>query len=69
MNEYISKYEPIEEIQRIYCTGCNSYNGVMCRSCEHQDDIYHRRYESRGRTACEAWAVDTKSPCRCCKRV
>lgn len=39
MNEYISKHEPIEEIQRIYCTGCNSYNGVMCRSCEHQDDI------------------------------
>lgn len=39
MNEYISKHEPIEEIQRIYCTGCNSYNGAMCRSCEHQDDM------------------------------
>mgnify|MGYP004458660625 CR=1 FL=1 len=39
MNEYISKHEPIEEIQRIYCTGCNSYNGAMCRACEHQDDM------------------------------
>lgn len=39
MTEYISKHELIEEIQRIYCTGCNSYNGVMCRSCERQDDM------------------------------
>ena len=39
MDEYISKHEPIEEIKRIYCTSCNSYNGAMCRACEHQDDI------------------------------
>ena len=39
MNDYISKNEPIEEIKRIYCTSCNSYNGAMCRACEHQDDI------------------------------
>lgn len=39
MAEYISKHEPIDEIQRIYCTGCNSYNGAMCRACEHQDDM------------------------------
>lgn len=39
MDEYINKHEPIEEIKRIYCTSCNSYNGAMCRACEHQDDI------------------------------
>lgn len=39
MDEYISKHEPIEEIKRIYCTNCNSYNGAMCRACDHQDDI------------------------------
>lgn len=39
MNEYISKHEVIEEIKRIYCTNCNSYNGAMCRACEHMDDM------------------------------
>lgn len=39
MSEYISKHETIEEIQRIYCTDCNSYDGAMCRACEHQDDM------------------------------
>lgn len=39
MAEYISKHEAIEEIKRIYCTNCNSYNGAMCRACEHMDDM------------------------------
>lgn len=39
MAEYISKHEVIEEIKRIYCTNCNSYNGAMCRACEHMDDM------------------------------
>ena len=39
MSEYISKHEVIEEIKRIYCTDCNSYNGAMCRACEHMDDM------------------------------
>lgn len=39
MDEYINKHKPIKEIQRIYCTSCNNYNGAMCRACEHQDDM------------------------------
>ena len=29
----------IEFIRRNYCDGCNSYDGVKCRACEHDDEI------------------------------
>lgn len=31
--EYIEREAAIENIKRVYCTGCNSYNEVMCRAC------------------------------------
>jgi CRISPR/Cas system-associated protein Cas10 (large subunit of type III CRISPR-Cas system) len=31
--EYIEREAVIENIKRVYCTGCNSYNEVMCRAC------------------------------------
>jgi len=38
-DEYISKDNVIKEIKRIYCANCNSYNGAMCRACDHMDDM------------------------------
>lgn len=39
MNEYINRDEAINAIKKIYCPQCNSYNGAMCRACEHMDDM------------------------------
>lgn len=39
MAEYISREKAIEAIKQTYCSHCNSYNGAMCRACEHMDDI------------------------------
>ena len=39
MAEYISREKAIEAIKQTYCSHCNSYNGAMCRACEHQDDM------------------------------
>lgn len=39
MDEYISKQVAIDAIKKIYCPQCNSYNGVICRACEHMDDM------------------------------
>ena len=38
-DEYISKEATIDAIKKIYCPQCNSYNGAMCRACEHMDDM------------------------------
>lgn len=32
--EYIDREATIEKIKQVYCTGCNSYNCVMCRACK-----------------------------------
>lgn len=37
--EYIDREAAIENIKRVYCTGCNSYNDVMCRACQIDDAI------------------------------
>ena len=39
MAEYINREKAIEAIKQTYCSHCNSYNGAMCRACEHQDDM------------------------------
>lgn len=31
--EYIERGALIENIKRVYCADCNSYNGVRCRAC------------------------------------
>lgn len=33
MAEYLEREALIENMKRIYCTDCNSYNGVRCRAC------------------------------------
>lgn len=37
MGDLISREAAIAEIKRIYCTACNSYNGVRCRACNFDD--------------------------------
>lgn len=32
-NDLISRNTLIADIKRVYCTGCNSYDGVRCRAC------------------------------------
>lgn len=39
MAEYIEREETIKNIQKTYCAGCNSYNGVRCRACGIGDAI------------------------------
>lgn len=39
MAEYIEREETIKHIQKTYCAGCNSYNGVRCRACGIGDAI------------------------------
>lgn len=29
----------IEQIKRLNCTGCNSYDGVRCRACQEDDEM------------------------------
>ena len=29
----------MKRIKEVYCKDCNSHNGVMCRACEHMDDM------------------------------
>lgn len=31
--EYIGREATIEKIKQVYCSGCNSHNEIMCRSC------------------------------------
>lgn len=38
-DEYISREATVDAIKKIYCPQCDSYNGVMCRACEHMDDM------------------------------
>lgn len=33
MPRYIDADALIEDIKRVYCTDCNSYNGVRCKAC------------------------------------
>lgn len=39
MDEYISKKQTIDRIASCYCMDCEHSNGVLCRACEHQDDM------------------------------
>ena len=39
MAEYIDREALIKHIQKTYCAGCNSYNGVRCRACGTGDAI------------------------------
>lgn len=39
MAEYIEREATIKRIQEVYCTDCNSYNGVRCRACATGDAI------------------------------
>lgn len=39
MAEYIEREATIKRIKKVYCTGCNSYNGVRCRACRTGDAI------------------------------
>ena len=37
--EYIERGALLESIKRVYCTDCNSYNGVRCRACGTDDAL------------------------------
>ena len=37
--EYIERRALIEDVRLAYCTACNSYNGVRCRSCRIEDSM------------------------------
>ena len=37
--EYINREAITEKIKQVYCSGCNSYGGVMCRACGIEDAI------------------------------
>ena len=39
MTEYIERKATIKRIEAVYCTDCNSYNGVRCRACGTGDAI------------------------------
>lgn len=39
MDEYISKKQTIDRIASCYCMDCEHSNGILCRACEHQDDM------------------------------
>lgn len=39
MNEYIDKKQAIDRIASCYCMDCEHSNGVLCRACEHKDDM------------------------------
>lgn len=38
-DEYISKQRAICRIASCYCMDCEHSNGILCRACEHQDDM------------------------------
>ena len=37
--EYIERGVLIENVKRVYCTDCNSYNGVRCKACGTGDTL------------------------------
>lgn len=39
MVEYIDKKQAIDRIASCYCMDCEHSNGILCRACEHQDDM------------------------------
>ena len=39
MAEYIDKKTAIDSIASNYCMNCEHSNGILCRACEHQDDM------------------------------
>ena len=39
MAEYIDKKRAIDRIASCYCIDCEHSNGILCRACEHQDDM------------------------------
>ena len=39
MDDYISKKQTIDRIASCYCMDCEHSNGILCRACEHQDDM------------------------------
>lgn len=39
MAEYIDKKQAIDRIASCYCINCEHSNGILCRACEHQDDM------------------------------
>ena len=39
MDGYISKKQTIDRIASCYCMDCEHSNGILCRACEHQDDM------------------------------
>ena len=39
MAEYIDKKQAIDRIASCYCMDCEHSNGILCRACEHQDDM------------------------------
>lgn len=39
MAEYVDKKQAIDRIASCYCMDCEHSNGILCRACEHQDDM------------------------------
>lgn len=39
MIEYIDRENIIKKIKQVYCSDCNSYDGVRCRACGIEDAI------------------------------
>ena len=39
MAEYIDKKRAINRIASCYCMDCEHSDGILCRACEHQDDM------------------------------
>ena len=39
MAVYIDKKQAIDRIASCYCMDCEHSNGILCRACEHQDDM------------------------------
>ena len=37
--ECVEREATIKRIKEVYCAGCNSYNGVICRACGTGDAI------------------------------
>lgn len=38
MAEHIDRGKLIDDVERVCCSGCDSYNGVRCRACNGEGD-------------------------------
>lgn len=67
-DEYISKKQAINCIASNYCIDCEHSNGILCRACDHQDDMdiidsmpaADVKINKRGK-----WVTDGKTHKRC----